>query len=648
MARPIVLANGSMHIGINNRGEVHDLYFPYVGMENHTIGKGLQHRIGVWVDDTFSWLESDDWAVSFTYPHTALIGHTVARNDNLGVTLEFDDTVDSDQNAFMRSIHVVNHRPDKRQIRLFMHQAFAIGDSRSNTDTVQYLPENDAIMHYRGRRIFIISGRANSQPFDQFAMGLFGIDGREGTWRDAEDGELNSCMVEHGRVDSTLRFKLDIEPHESTRVEYWIAAGTTMRDALTVHKSLASGGMSQQFESTAAWWHKWLEPVLVVSKNLDYATKQQFIQSAMILRSHVDKRGAVIASTDSTMLNYARDAYAYSWPRDGALVLWPLIRLGYQAEPRAFFDFCRRGLHPSGYLAHKYRADGSLGSSWHPYVHANGDVAAPIQEDETALVVFMFAQFYHQNESDELLDEYYQSFIKPMAEWMAGHIDATTNLPKPTYDLWEEHYMVTSFTTAITHSALLAAADLAETVKDSDSAVNWRSVADDIQHAAGKHLYSQDRQSIIKGLRPLEDGGYEQDQTLDMSGVFGSFMYGLFAPDSREITDSIATLRQRFSQAENIGLPRYENDSYHRESNELASNYWHITSLWHAQYCLEVGDVDTARTIIDWVRERSLPTGVLSEQIVPSDQRITSVAPLAWSHAEYLGTILDLLSEERT
>ena len=36
---------------------------------------------------------------------------------------------------------------------------------------------------------------------------------------------------------------------------------------------------------------------------------------------------------------------------------------------------------------HKYRPDKSLGSSWHPWVR-NGKPELPIQEDETALVIY--------------------------------------------------------------------------------------------------------------------------------------------------------------------------------------------------------------------------------------------------------------------
>ncbi|MEO7904951.1 MAG: hypothetical protein ABIR91_04115, partial [Candidatus Saccharimonadales bacterium] len=158
------------------------MYFPYVGLENHAAGNSPRHKIGVWIDGQLSWLDDGSWDIAFTYPHHALIGHTTARNDAMGVLLEFDDAVDAQMSAFMRNIHVVNLRSTQREIRLFMHQAFAIGDSGSNTDTAQYLPDSNAILHYRGRRAFIISGCANDRPFDQYTVGLFGIEGREGSY----------------------------------------------------------------------------------------------------------------------------------------------------------------------------------------------------------------------------------------------------------------------------------------------------------------------------------------------------------------------------------------------------------------------------------------------------------------------------------
>ena len=81
------------------------------------------------------------------------------------------------------------------------------------------------------------------------------------------------------------------------------------------------------------------------------------------------------------------------WPRDGALVAHALDLAGYQEPPRRFFEFCADVLTPEGYLLHKYKPDGSLGSSWHPWIGPNGDGGAqtpqlPIQEDETALAIW--------------------------------------------------------------------------------------------------------------------------------------------------------------------------------------------------------------------------------------------------------------------
>ncbi|HEU5122349.1 MAG TPA: glycoside hydrolase family 15 protein, partial [Candidatus Saccharimonadales bacterium] len=627
---------------------VHDFYFPYVGLENHAAGRSLRHHVGIWIDGELSWLDSPGWEFRFRYPHRALIGHCIAKNERMGVLLEFDDVVDATISAFMRNIHVVNLREYPREIRLFMHQAFVIGDARSNTDTAQYLPDSDAILHYRGRRAFIVSGVTDKddRPFDQYTVGLFGIEGYEGTYRDADDGELSFSAVEHGRVDSTLRFKLNIEAHSSQRVHYWIAAGTSMREALYVHRQIREDGLLKRLHQTADWWHKWLEPALHVAERVAPEFREDFIRSTMIIKSQIDKRGAVIASTDTAMLNYSRDAYAYCWPRDGAYVLWPLIRMGYVDEARRFFEFCRRGLHSGGYLMHKYRADGALGSSWHPYVHADGTSAPPIQEDETALVLFVFAQYYQLHPDARLLNEFYHTMVTPMANFLASYVDEKTGLPKPSYDLWEEVFLTTTYTTAVVQAALLAAADLAEKANDSDSAVKWRSAADDIMSAAHKYLYNKDKKAFFKGLI-VKDGQIEYNATLDLSSLFGAFMFGLFPLESEEMKESITTFAHTFGLGDgNIGLPRYENDRYNRVSTEVTGNWWIISTLWWAQYYLETNQARAAHEVITWVTGHMSSTGVLPEQINPLDESPISVAPLTWSHAEFVATLLDTITEK--
>ena len=646
MARSIVLSNGELHVGLNKYGVVHDFYYPYVGFENHVAGPSLRHKVGVYIDGVLSWTDDDTWTFSHHYPSTSLVGHTIAKNEALGIVIEFDDTVDSDMSVFIRNIHVVNTFEQARDIRLFMYQAFAIGDSRSNTDTAQYLPDSDAILHYRGRRAFVISGTtADNKPFDQHSIGLFGIENHEGTYKDAEDGELGGNVVEHGRVDSILRFSLHIEGRSSARVHYWIAAGMSNREALYIHKQVQDQGIDARIHKTAAWWQEWLQPSIDFAQGLPKDHQDLFLESMMIIKSQIDKRGAVMASTDTTMLNYSRDAYAYSWPRDGANTIWPLVRLGYYQEAYRFFEFCQRGLHPGGYLMHKYRADGALGSSWHPYVHADGVVSPPIQEDETALVLFVFVQFYQLSKDSSLIKEFYHSMIRPMADWMSEFVDPISGLPKPSYDLWEQTFSTSTYTTAVTYAALIAASELAIVVGEEANAVKWRTAAEDIQAAAHKHLFNKERQVFYRGINVVK-GEIQYDAVLDVSSTYSAFLFGLFDANSPEIQASIATIQTKFNTTpENPGLPRSEDDDYRRTKQGIAGNYWYITTLWHAQYLIEKDDNEDALKILDWIKSHAMPTGMLSEQIDPVDGAFISPAPLTWSHAEYVSTLIDFVGK---
>lgn len=641
MARPIILSNGSLHVGINNYGLVHDFYFPYVGSENHSAGRSLRHKVGIWIDGQLSWLDDGSWDISFRAASDSLVGHVKARHDELGILLEFDDFVDASTNVFFRNIHIINLSDERKEVRLFMHQAFVIGDTRSMTDTAQYLPGSNALLHYRGNRAFVVSGTTRRHgAFDQHSIGIFGTEGKEGTYRDADDGELANGMVEHGRVDSTLRFVLPVAGHSSERVEYWITAGESVRDAVNAHNMIKDRGLGVALSSTINWWHDWLAPSRSIANMLSPQEHTAFSRSLLLVKSHIDDHGAVIASTDSAMLKNWRDAYAYCWPRDGAYAVWPLIRLGYKDEPLAFFEFCRDALHPNGYIMHKYNSDGSLGPSWHPYVH--GDSAAPpIQEDESALVLFVFCQYYIMHPEKELLDEYYDSFVKKIANFLVEFIDPKTKLPKPSYDLWEEVYITTTYTTSVVCAALQAAAELADKVNDSENALRWRSASEDMRVAAMKLLYNHRDKSFRKGILTTESST-EYNDTIDAASFYGPFMFGLVDTRGEELSamyERVTALLKRTT-----GIGRYENDVYMKQDGK-ESNMWFICTLWLAQYAYEVDDKEAGDELVEWVLSHQSSTGMLAEQLDPVSEAPLSVSPLTWSHAELLSTLIDRANE---
>jgi len=76
--------------------------------------------------------------------------------------------------------------------------------------------------------------------------------------------------------------------------------------------------------------------------------------------------------------------------------------------------------------------------------------------------------------------------------------------------------------------------------------------------------------------------------------------------------------------------------------NQLPRQSWIVTTLWIAQYYIRVDNATRAAYYIDWSIQHSMSSGVLPEQVNPSNGAPISVSPLVWSHAELVNTILDL------
>jgi len=654
MARPLILSSGEMSVGLNSLGLVHDFYYPYVGLENHTSQRATRHKIGLFVDGAIHWLDDGTWQVKQRYLSGSMIGWTTATNEWLGLAISFQDFVDSELNVFARNIHVINMGPRSREVKLFLHQAFIIGEAADGHDTAQYLPpdassdfrifDQPAILHYKGRRAFLISGQnlQTDEAFDSFSIGTFGQfhDGetREGVWRDAEDGILAENTVERVQTDSILQFNLNIVAADSARVHYFMAAGKSGREAVRALTKFRKEDLLERLLKTDRYWRKWLAPAMHMAEvKVAPEYRENFLGSMLILKAMMDRRGAVLASTDTEMLKYTRDAYVDCWPRDASYVLWAFLRLGYMDEIRQFFRFARDVLSDDGYFHQMYRPDTSIGPNSHSWLH-DGETAPPIQSDETATVLFLFAKVVQQSlrhgDSLENWRELYDTLARPMANFLADFIDPVTKLPRPSYELWELGFETTTYTTAATYGALQAAARLAELLQETDNAVKWQTVAEEI-HANAGMLWNEERSYFHRGFFRHQDGRTDFDSTIDLSAFYGAWSFGLF--DDDKIEQAFQTFSTRFNISnDHVNTPRFENDDYNGKENP-----WFITSFWLAQYQNERGNRDFARKVLDWANDQMTRTNILPEQVDAKTGAMLSAAPLAWSHAEFLVTCLE-------
>ncbi|MGH7237869.1 MAG: glycoside hydrolase family 15 protein, partial [Candidatus Saccharimonadales bacterium] len=254
-------------------------------------------------------------------------------------------------------------------------------------------------------------------------------------------------------------------------------------------------------------------------------------------------------------------------------------------------------------------------------------------------VIYMLGEYYAHSRDREFVQELYSKLIQPAANFMCQFVDEQTGLPHASYDLWEEKFLTTSYTSSLVVQALLVAADFAETFDYPDDDVRWREAASHVEGRLGT-FFKNEVGYLAKGFLLKPGGELEFDNTLDASSAYAGMLYMDDKQFSNEIGQTFSSIEQQMLENQSGGCPRYPGDNYFRQADQ--SNPWFITTLWLAQNYLRQGDDGKTRHYLEWAIDHAQPSGVLSEQIHPDTGEALSVMPLVWSHADFINTVLDL------
>jgi glucoamylase len=647
MPRNIPVGNGELLVTFDDLYRVRDIYYPRVGMPNHT--GGHVQRFGVWADGEFAWIEDPGWHRDLRYKPDTMVTEVRLRHDRLGVELTCHDAVDYSSTAFFRKIVVVDLKGRHRDVRVFFHQDLSINGSPVG-DTVNYDPTTAGLVHYKDDIYFIVNACDERKcGIDHWATGAKRIGTAEGTWRDAEDGQLSRNAIAQGSVDSTVGFNLQLSPNGSSYVIYWIAAGRDYSSVKALDQKIRTRTPQRMLDRTEAYWRLWATKEPVDFSPLPEPIRDLFMRSQLILRTQIDNGGAIIAANDSDIAHFAGDHYSYMWPRDGALVAQALSLSGHGELSRAFFRFCADVIEEEGYFLHKYNPSGTMASSWHPWM-LDSRKTLPIQQDETALVVWALRSHFKVFRDVEFIKPLYHTLIIKPAQWMLEHRDHH-GLPKPSWDLWEERRGVHTFTVAATIGALTAASAFARDMGAHDQSAEFGEAAKRMRGAMMRHLWVLEKQRFARMATPLDDGTYRLDLTPD-SANFAVFAFGALPADHPAVMTEMRALRERlWVKTEVGGMARYERDYYHQvERNDIdrvPGNPWVICTLWLALHQIESAanlvELEKAIDLLEWVRTHAAPSGVLAEQYHPYTGAPISVSPLSWSHATVMTVVMKYL-----
>ena len=645
MPRDLPLGNGDFLVTFDARYQLRDIFYPNVGLENHTVGE--PSRFGIWVDGQFAWTGDDGWERHINYEHETLVGDTDLVHATLGVSLHFRDAVDFDRNLYFKEVTVEDLSGQDRQVRLFQHfDAHLFGNDTG--DSAYYDPRCQAVVHYKGRRYFLISGSSGGSAYglSSFATGQKDAPGKEGTWRDAEDGELSRNPVAQGSIDSVGMVAVSVPAKGSATAVFWIAAGQAYEDVRELDKLVRERTPASFLARTKDYWRLWANKDESITDHLPDEICGLYKRSTLVIRTQVDNRGAIIAGNDSDVLRFNRDTYSYLWPRDGALVADALDLAGYGEVTRRFFFLCGELITREGYLLHKYNPDGSLGSSWHAWSTPDGRLELPIQEDETGLPIWALWQHYERDRDIEFIRPLYRKLVRTGADFMATYREPRTKLPAPSFDLWEERRGIHAFTTAAVWAGLTAARNFAVAFGQHELAKRYAVAAQEIRDAALTHLWDEDRGRFVRTVTVLPDGTIVKDATIDIS-LAGIFLFGLLPATDERVISTMHAIEERLSVKTPVGgVARYENDYYFQVSQDIANvpgNPWFVATLWLAEHLIAIAttreDLERPRAYLDWCTQRALPSGILSEQVHPYTGEPLSVSPLTWSHAAFVSAV---------
>jgi GH15 family glucan-1,4-alpha-glucosidase len=646
MARTLVLGNGRLLINFDGFYRIRDIYYPHIGIENHT--GGHLFRLGLWADGATHWID-ESWELTIVYEAGTLVGGTVLRHQELGLEIHFRDAVDFEVDIFCREIRARDLRGADRQIRLFLHHDFYLSGSDVG-DTALYDPELDSVIHYKRDRYFMIGGgTAPDYRLSSYATGKKRIDGAEGTWRDAEgDGMLSRNPIAQGAVDSIISLDLDLPAGGEAVTYYWLAAGKRYGDLLAHDFLLRENGPAALIERTAGYWHLWVDThQLDQDHGLPERITSLYKTSLLVMRTHVDDGGAIIAATDSDIIRFAHDTYSYMWPRDGALVADAFDSAGYPALAQRFFDFAGRLLKEEGYFLHKYNPDRTLASSWHPWVDPKGRKVLPIQEDETALVLWALWRHFARYRGVEEVQPLYRSMIVPASEFLASFRDQETGLPLPSWDLWEERRGVLTFTAATVWAGLEAGARFAESFGETGPAERYAAAAREVRAAILEHLWDPEEGRFLRLYLPAQDEEEEVRDSTPDSSLFGLHFLGFLESDDPRLIATLEAVENELAVRTEVGgLARYRGDYYHavtQDWEQVPGNPWFIVQCWRARWWIARATtreaLESALGHLEWVAAHATSAGLFPEQINPFSGAPVSVTPLTWSHAEFVATV---------
>ncbi len=329
------------------------------------------------------------------------------------------------------------------------------------------------------------------------------------------------------------------------------------------------------------------------------AEREVAARSLLFLRLLVRPGGAALAAQTPS--------WAYVWPRDASFTAAALAVTGHRREAAAILGFLAGTQRPDGTWPARSRPDGR------PV-----DDGRPAQLDATGWVPW--AAWLA---SDQGRDRDLAARLWPAVRAAADHAAASLGpdgLPPAGPDYWERRERAPTLGTAAALLAgLRAAAGLADEAERDGRRDTWARAAD----------------RLHRGVRArFGPGGFQRHPAGGGPDAAVTWLAPPFGPPDPAVVRAVRAAWRRLTVAGGAvpGRPW------------LGSDPWTPATASFALAAMASGDLPAAEARLAWLAGHRTALGAFPERVGRDDGAPRSVAPLAWTHAIVL---LTLLSRDR-
>jgi GH15 family glucan-1,4-alpha-glucosidase len=464
---------------------------------------------------------------------------------------------------------------------------------------------------------------------------------RRGSWRHVGNGygEVESVLDGQVQLRLTTDLNLGIEGPLAVarrRLRAGDQAFCTLSwgDA-TPPQSFAEA--HQRLARTGDFWHEWISR----GSFPDHPWRKYLVRSALTLKGLIyAPTGALLAAATTSLPETPGGDrnfdYRYSWLRDSTFMLWALYTLGLDRDANDFYYFLADLADQEPDLQIMYGIGGERELTEHVFDHLGGyEGARPVrigngawdQRQHDVWGVLLDSVYLHTRSRDRL-DERRWPMLKRQVEAAIEH------WRDPDQGLWEVRGPARHFTSSkvLCWVAVDRGAKLARLRGDTDSAVRWRRVADEIHSDVcangvdGRGVFCQ----------------HYETTALDASLLLVP-LTGFLPPEDKRVRATVAAIADELSEDDLVLRYRVEetDDGFSGEEGTFT-----ICSFWLVSALTEIGEVDRARRLCEKLLSYASPLLLYAEEIDPGTGRHLGNFPQAFSHLALINAVVHLIRED--